>query len=1684
MAAHYTKRSLVSRRAPKSRRVRLNAELLSERIAPAVFNVNSLADIFSPPAGVVTLRSAIRAANATPGADIINLTVRGTYGISLAGTNEQGNATGDFDILPSGDLSIVNNSGGQVTINGNNRDRVFDINPQVVALATPLTVNLSGITITRGQTDAAGSGGGIRAQGAVRLALNNVVVTANRASQDGGGVAMVNSVAADWTLTLDNTTVSGNRAADAGGGIDTDGGGTLSLSAGSVISGNTSVNQGGGIWLDALGDDSAHVTLDGTLVSGNHALTGAGGGVGNAGNGTVSITGSSFLDNTAGGDGGAFGDANDLGTLTIDASTFLRNSATGDGGAILERGPITTITNSELDDNFTGGDGGALLVGGVTLNLQSSTFSGNLAGGNGGAIELQTTGIIPSAQPVIVNTTLAGNSALCDGAQGGGLDVGAAFTGGLLLLNDTIYDNSAAIGGGLFWAGDGNFVSLRNTIIAGNSAAVGPDAASNLLFVAHLDGSEQVPPTGTEAFGTATLALSPLDDSILVNGKFQLLHGAITAFHLHNAPAGVNGPVATDAHGNNMELGTATRASFDVTPAFVTELFAGRIYTNVHTTAFPTGEIRDQFGFHSGQIADLGGNVIGIAGDGSGSQEAFQDPTTRAGTLANPLNALLGPLQDNGGPVVGAPGNTMTLQTAAPTAGSPALDNGIQPAPDTDARGIARATIGPVDAGAVQRVALVATGQPIVLTEGIDDGVVVASFSYGDPSTTADSFAASIDWGDGTSSDGTISGANGTFTVSGAHAYGEAGAYTITVTITDLTGATAAATVSGVALVLEGDLNIVPARIATGENIPFNGTVATFTDPGSTAPASAYGAVINWGDGTQDPGVIFNGPAGSFIVTGAHTYAEDGNFTVSVTVTSLSAPRVYTATLNGANEVPPINTDATGQARLVVSADGSVAVLDESWINLNLPATLVHIHDGPPGANGPAIYDAAGVPAVTTGAIPEQTFSLTVVQLAHLQNGGVYTNIHHSAGNTPEIRGQFSRQPDSVAAFPATVAEDDLVVHTIGITATEGQLFSGPVGTFSDPAADAGDVFDATIHWGDGTTSAGVVSRVAPGQYMVSGEHTYIDEGTFPLSVIVTEAGVAQMFFASLSGANEVPPTTSAATGEVVLILSADRLTITLSGRAGPLQGAVTGVPFHIGAAGETGPVATDAFGNPIDLLRNATYTVDSDFVDALLAGNVYVNIVTDEFREGEIRGQLAFANLVGGVLVPAPNPPADATVADADVLTGQGVLIQPIAGQPFTGVVAIFSDTYTASVADDFSAIIDWGDGTPGNPSVSTGVVHGGNGSFSVTGTHTYAASGVYPIVVTMREDAPGTAIGTAQSTADVQDAAPVVQPVVGPALAVPGQTVTISAAFTDASIGDTHTATINWGDGRQSVGTVTEANGAGAVTGSHVYTSTGTFPITVTVKDNGGQVGAGTGQVKIVSAAVLDDPLYPGKKALFVGGTNSADTIRVQPSKGSSVELHQQVKGGKDIKTIFPGPVCRIVIYGLGGDDNLKVEDSLKISSWLYGGDGSDTLDGGGCNAVLVGGAGNDTLTGGGDRSILLSGAGANKLNAGKAGDLLIAGTTDFETNDAVLASILAEWTKKYDSNVARDYSIRVNHLRTGGGLNTVLLNRSTIHDNRAKDQLHMNKGRDLIFAALGSGIVDKLDGHRDDDTKVDIS
>jgi hypothetical protein len=151
----------------------------------------------------------------------------------------------------------------------------------------------------------------------------------------------------------------------------------------------------------------------------------------------------------------------------------------------------------------------------------------------------------------------------------------------------------------------------------------------------------------------------------------------------------------------------------------------------------------------------------------------------------------------------------------------------------------------------------------------------VATFSDSDSSDTADKFTATINWGDGQTTTGSVSGANGSFTVSGGHTYVDEGNEKASVTLTH-TADQLQSTVSGAVAVAEDDV-----LTGHGTTIPaiaghaVNGAVATFTDTDTVTAANDFVATIDWGDGTTTAGTVA-GSNGSFTVGGSYTYASPG----------------------------------------------------------------------------------------------------------------------------------------------------------------------------------------------------------------------------------------------------------------------------------------------------------------------------------------------------------------------------------------------------------------------------------------------------------------------------------------------------------------------------------------------------------------------------------------------------------------------------------------------------------------------------------------------------------------------------------------------------------------------------------------------------------------------------------------
>ena len=314
------------------------------------------------------------------------------------------------------------------------------------------------------------------------MELRRLTVMAGSASTGGG---IVNS---GGTLTITDSTIKGNSA-NRGGGILNESG-TLIIANSTISDNSASFGSGGG----GLVNESGTLTISNSTISGNGTLfAGNGGGIINKG--TLTISNSAISGNrtfTFGNSQGG-GIVNE-GMLTITDSTISGNRSTGDaagggshttGGGILNSG-ILTITKSTISGNRAGSGGGISDTSAGMLTISNSTISGNVA--SGGCFR-----------------------SFCSPGAGGGISGGS-----VVITSSTIAGNSASgFGGDSSGGGISGTATLANTILAGNTAATGPDCSGSLTQAApNLVGD----PAGCDISGLPPITGDPMLGTLQDNG--------------------------------------------------------------------------------------------------------------------------------------------------------------------------------------------------------------------------------------------------------------------------------------------------------------------------------------------------------------------------------------------------------------------------------------------------------------------------------------------------------------------------------------------------------------------------------------------------------------------------------------------------------------------------------------------------------------------------------------------------------------------------------------------------------------------------------------------------------------------------------------------------------------------------------------------------------------------------------------------------------------------------------------------------------------------------------------------------------------------------------------------------------------------------------------------------------------
>ncbi|HVC92930.1 MAG TPA: DUF4214 domain-containing protein, partial [Pirellulales bacterium] len=223
-------------------------------------------------------------------------------------------------------------------------------------------------------------------------------------------------------------------------------------------------------------------------------------------------------------------------------------------------------------------------------------------------------------------------------------------------------------------------------------------------------------------------------------------------------------------------------------------------------------------------------------------------------------------------------------------------------------------------------------------------------------------------------------------------------------------------------------------------------------------------------------------------------------------------------------------------------------------------------------------------------------------------------------------------------------------------------------------------------------------------------------------------------------------------------------------------------------------------------------------------------------------------------------------SVTSTAAVSDPAVIAAPVTATVLAGAssvpVATFTDPVGAESVSDYSASIKWGDGTT---AAGTITFDSATGVFTVSATvpaDLDASTEAVPVTIA-HETAPSATV-TSQMTVTVA-------PIFITAVAVSGRefipltNVTV-ATFTHAgnSAPSEFSATIDWGDGTTTPGTVVAPNYS--VVGTHTYGDEGSYTVHFTVSEGGGSASV-AGSAKIGQELLpIADPAHPTPNELFV--------------------------------------------------------------------------------------------------------------------------------------------------------------------------------------------------------------------------
>jgi hypothetical protein len=507
-------------------------------------------------------------------------------------------------------------------------------------------------------------------------------------------------------------------------------------------------------------------------------------------------------------------------------------------------------------------------------------------------------------------------------------------------------------------------------------------------------------------------------------------------------------------------------------------------------------------------------------------------------------------------------------------------------------------------------------------TEGINGTATIAGFVDTDNVTPGNFTSLSINWGDGSAPDTTTGSVSqpiggGEFLITGSHTYGEEGTFPITVIVHDVLNNVNRSITASSATAADAPLRAGNPPTVTHQE--FTGVGGSNTAGGTLNALNAFKTAIGGGN-NGGVSVAQNGGFRTITWDGVALDGTDfgGNTTVIVPNKTVGIPinrfqnvgvifeEVYAVSGDGFKSVNPSVNAANPQLFPAFSPTKTFAMFNDNTIGLSfvLPSSAattpvsaatrgfgaIFLNVRTPNTSSIEYFagdQSLGKFFVPTGQQGEPEF------LGELFSSPVVTRVELTLGT--DVIFQFDGttiRPGGADSPPDTnLVDTDDFVHaepvplpsTQPLVSANGDVpFNGRIATFhdTDPNGTARD-FTATIDWGDGHRSPGVITANAAGGFDVQGTNLYAAAGTFPISVLVQDLGLTEVTLTNTAHVSSTATTTSL-TASASSVLAGQPITFTATVHATAGSAIPTGTVAFLDGGAVVARVAVNAAGQAI----------------------------------------------------------------------------------------------------------------------------------------------------------------------------------------------------------------------------------------------------------------------------------------------------------------------------------------------------------------------------------------------------------------------------------------------------------------------------------------------------------------------